>query len=188
MAENPISISLLNDFVFCPASIYFHGLEQDAEKIVSQDTFQINGTAVHKSVDNGTYSSKKNVLQSLFVYCERYNLYGKIDVFYVDSGILIERKKKISTVYDGYVFQLYAQYFALTEMGYDVKVLRLYSYDDNKTYSVDLPRENSILFQKFEQIIQGISSFSFERFYQINQLKCEHCIYEPLCFYSELKE
>ena len=103
MAENPISISLLNDFVFCPASIYFHGLEQDAEKIVSQDTFQINGTAVHKSVDNGTYSSKKNVLQSLFVYCERYNLYGKIDVFYVDSGILIERKKKIFVIHSLFV-------------------------------------------------------------------------------------
>lgn len=74
MAENPISISLLNDFVFCPASIYFHGLEQDAEKIVSQDTFQINGTAVHKSVDNGTYSSKKMYYKA-FLYTAKDTTY-----------------------------------------------------------------------------------------------------------------
>ena len=31
MSENPILISNLNDFIFCPVSIYFHSLEKDAD-------------------------------------------------------------------------------------------------------------------------------------------------------------
>ena len=66
------------------------------------------------------------MLQGVSVYCEKYNLVGKIDVFDEKTGILTERKKKIKTVYDGYIYQIYAQYFSLIEMGYKVNELRLY--------------------------------------------------------------
>lgn len=48
------------------------------------------------------------MLQGVSVYCEKYNLVGKIDVFDEKTGILTERKKKIKTVYDGYIYQIYA--------------------------------------------------------------------------------
>ena len=114
MSENPLIISQLNDFIFCPASIYFHSLENE-ENIMTQDSFQLNGTTAHKSSDSATYSTKKSVLQGIGIYCDKYNLSGKIDVFDSKTGVLIERKKKIKTIYDGYVFQIYAQYFALLE-------------------------------------------------------------------------
>lgn len=188
MTENPLPISILNDFIFCPVSIYFHSLEQDMEKLISQDTFQINGTAAHRAVDNKIYSSKASILQSAFIYSEKYNLYGKIDIFDSESGILTERKKKISTVYDGYVFQLYAQYFALTEMQYSVNTLRLYSMDDNKIYPIELPSENGLMLRKFEQTVIDINSFDMDCFHQTNLLKCTRCIYEPLCSFSAIKE
>ena len=75
-----------------------------------QDSFQLNGTDAHKYSDSATYSTKKGVLQGISVYCEKYNLVGKIDVFDEKTGILTERKKKIKTVYDGYIYQIYAQY------------------------------------------------------------------------------
>ena len=50
------------------------------------------------------------MLQGISVYCEKYNLVGKIDVFDEKTGILTECKKKIKTVYDGYIYQIYAQY------------------------------------------------------------------------------
>ena len=46
--ENAISISMLNDFIFCPASIYFHLLYDGVENILFQSEFQLNGTKAHK--------------------------------------------------------------------------------------------------------------------------------------------
>lgn len=61
MSENPIAISNLNDFIFCPVSIYFHSLDYDTEKMTYQNSDQLNDTAVHTTVDSGTYSSKKSI-------------------------------------------------------------------------------------------------------------------------------
>lgn len=183
MSENPISISNLNDFIFCPVSIYFHMLEAD-DNILSQDIAQINGSHSHKSSDTAAYSTKKNMLQGISVYCREYNLCGKIDVFDADKGILTERKKHIKVIYDGYVYQLYAQYFSLTEMGYDVKELRLYSMDTNTVYNIELPKNNPDMQNKFINLISDMNTFSISGFTQDNAEKCNNCIYEPLCSFS----
>ena len=73
--ENPIVISNLNDFIFCPASIYFHSIDSDAEKLTFQDHYQLNGTAAHEKSDNGEYSDRKDILQAISVYCEKYDIY-----------------------------------------------------------------------------------------------------------------
>lgn len=187
MSEQPLAISQLNDFIFCPASIFFHSLETE-ENIMVQDSFQLNGTNAHKHSDSATYSTEKSVLQGVSVYCEKYNLIGKIDVFDEKTGILTERKKKIKTVYDGYIYQIYAQYFSLIEMGYKVNELCLYSMDDNKIHTVSKPEENKIMLDKFEHIISEINNFSFRDFNQSNISKCQRCIYEPLCSFSCLKK
>lgn len=187
MSENPVSISNLNDFIFCPASIYFHLLDYETDKLTYQDNYQINGTAVHNTVDSCTYSDKKSVLQSVSVYSEEYNVYGKIDLFDIEKKLLTERKKKINQVYDGYVFQLYAQYFGLKELGYKVKNIRLYSMDDNKVYPVAIPEDDEKMFIKFQRLIENIRDFSFDGFVQTNIEKCKKCIYEELCSFSALK-
>lgn len=188
MSEEPLSISNLNDFIFCPVSIYFHALEDETEVMTYQDSYQINGSAAHKKSDSGKYSSKKSVLQAISVYSSEFNLTGKIDVFDTQSGVLTERKKRIKVIYDGYIFQLYAQYFALREMNYTVNEIRLYSMDDNKTYPVLLPENDPAMYEKFRNTIYEINNFNFENFRQNNRLKCENCIYEPLCSFSALKE
>ena len=73
--------------------------------------------------------------------------------------MLIERKKKIKIVYDGYIFQLYAQYFCLTEMGHEVHKMKLYSMDDNKSYFIPLPENSSHYLQKFNELMQQIRDF-----------------------------
>ena len=184
MTENPIAITLLNDFVFCPASIFFHGLDAGAESLASQCSDQINGSASHAASDSGDYSDRKTVLQAIPVYCEQYGLVGKIDVFDISTGVLTERKRQIKTVYDGYVFQLYAQYFSLSEMGYTVKELRLYSMIDNKKYPVPFPDDDPEMFERFLSTLHKIRSFNFDGFRQDNGEKCLHCIYEPLCSFA----
>ena len=96
--DDLIPISYLNDFIFCPVSIYFHQLYGTQERLTYQCRDQINGTAAHKTVDSSTYSTRKNILQGISVYSEELRLIGKIDVFYQDTGILVERKKRIKTI------------------------------------------------------------------------------------------
>lgn len=177
-----IPITYLNDFIFCPRSIYFHQLCEGENQALYHREAQTKGLIKHNSIEGKSYSNRKNMLQGIFVYCQKYNLCGKIDLFDAEKGVLSERKARIKEIYDGYVFQLYAQYFALIEMGHCVSKLCLYSYEDNKTYNVLLPSENEIMFKKFEDTIAKIRSFTFEGDAGIlNRQKCLNCIYEPLC-------
>lgn len=178
--EQPILITWLNDYVFCPASIFFHNLYGEKNSVSFQGTSQINGTAAHSSIDKGNYSTKSNVFSGISVYCEEYGLVGKIDTFDKSKGILRERKKKIRVIYDGYIFQLYGQYFALKEMGYTVNKLMLHSVDDNKSYPIELPENDLDMFAKFKSTINGINNIDLATFKQTNQEKCKRCIEEFL--------
>lgn len=176
-----IPISYLNDFIFCPLSIYYHQLYGNLSTILYQDLPQIEGRAAHDTIDKRRYSTRKSVLQGIEIYSSRYNLCGKIDLFDIESGVLTERKKRIVTVYDGYVFQLYAQYYGLTEMGYCVRELRFYSKDDNAVHKVCLPEEDLVMKDAFEKVISDINCFQMDAFEPVNASKCRRCIYEPLC-------
>lgn len=186
--DEAIRITELNDFIFCPVSIYFHNLYGDLDKMLYQVGDQINGTHAHEKVDKGEYTYKKSVLMGMDVYCEKYNLIGKIDMYDEERALLRERKKMIKQIYDGYIFQLYAQYFSLIDMGYEVKSIQLYSMDDNKIYNIKRPEEDRKMFEAFENVIDRIKKFKLESFRQENINKCRRCIYEPACDRSVLEE
>jgi len=179
--EDYIPISYLNDFVFCPRSIYFHQLHGRLSTRLYHDLPQIRGKAAHETIDRATYSSRKNILQGIDVYCQQYGICGKIDIFDVNTGLLTERKKHISNIYDGYIFQLYAQYFGLVEMGYKVNQLRFYSSDDNKVYPIELPQKNREMKTRFERTVEQIKNYNLNDHIQANPLKCKNCIYKPMC-------
>lgn len=183
--EAYIPISFLNDFIFCPRSIYFHQLYGSYNTQLYQQKPQVAGKVAHASIDEKTYSTRKNILQSVEIYSERYKLCGKIDLFDVDSGKLSERKREIKTIYDGYVFQVYAQYHALTEMGYTVNSIVLYDITHNKNHPIPLPHENHEMQQKFEKLIDDLNSFDMNKGdFVANEQKCKNCIYSNLCDYS----
>lgn len=120
-------------------------------------------------------------MQAIPVYSEKYNLIGNIDMFNLNTGELVERKKHVTKIYDGYIFQLYAQYYCLCEMGYDVKSLKIYSYDDNKNYKIDLPENNKEMKDKFDKLITDINNFDPSDYRQNNYFKCQNCIYFDSC-------
>ena len=129
----------------------------------------------------------KNAIQhtkifcSIDIYSSEYDLCGKIDLFDMEKGQLTERKKYIETIFDGYVFQLYAQCLCLREMGYTVKSLRFYSSDDNKVYPVLLPEENWDMFEKFRKTNDAMQHFEPAQYEPQNTEKCRHCIYNDFC-------
>lgn len=151
------------------------------DTMIYQGSKQLDGKATHKTVDAQSASTSKNIVTGLDVFSEKYGLVGKIDYYDLGSRTLVERKKKIKTVYDGYIFQLYGQYFSMIEMGYKVDRLELYSMDDNKKYKVLLPEDDSEMLLKFEKVIEDINAFDIEKFSQRNRDKCLNCIYEPAC-------
>lgn len=179
--ERTLRISNLNDFIFCPASIYYHGLYEPLDRSMYQQIDQIRGSHVHESIDRSYYSTSRHILQGIDVYTMKYNLVGKIDIYDVNRGELVERKHNIITIYDGYIFQLYAQYFGLKEQGYCARKLKLYSYKDNKSYVIAIPQHGESKFHQFETLINEIRNFDIKTFYQKNTVKCERCIYSELC-------
>ena len=179
--EPYLKISYLNDFIFCPRSIYFHQCHGGRSTRSFQNTSQVGGRLAHQTIDEQSYSSKKDILQGVEVYCDKYKIAGKIDIFDKAKGELRERKKKIVQIYDGFIFQTYAQYFALEEMGYTVQKISLYSLDDNRSYPIALPHQDKEKLKAFEKLLENIHNFSLESFFEPNPNKCERCIYSSLC-------
>lgn len=179
--EETIIISYLNDFIYCPASIYFHKLYGRLDGMIYQGERQVEGKVAHRTIDEKVYSSRKNVLQGVEVYSSKYNIIGKIDIYDMDRKLLIERKNKVNEIYDGYVFQVYAEYFGLVEQGYEVEKIVIHSLKDNKNYEIQLPKNDVEMLKKYEKVITDMRSFDLENFKQSNKKKCENCIYEPLC-------
>lgn len=180
--EPYITLSFLNDFIFCPRSIYFHQLYSGLNHDLYKQKPQIAGEAAHGSIGSQSYSSRKNVLQDVEVFSEKYNICGKIDLFDCDEGKLMERKREIKTIYDGYVFQVYAQCHALREMGYTVNEIVIHDMVHNKNYPIPLPEDDAPMQLKFEKLINDINGYNFvEDGVEPNQAKCARCIYSQLC-------
>ncbi len=141
MGEDYITFTQINDFLYSPASLYMHGSFADKASGSFKAKAQIAGTLEHEAIEEGRYSSHKDILQAKTIYSEKYKILGKIDIFNTKTGELIERKNRVSAIYRGLVYQVWAQYFALREMGYDVKKLYIYSKQDNKKYEIKKPTQ-----------------------------------------------
>lgn len=185
LMEENISISNLNDFIFCPRSIYFHNLYSKYDEHMYHSNVQTKGKDAHKNIDSKNYSSKKSILQGIDVYNEELGLIGKIDLFDQDSKTLIERKNKITRLYDGYYLQAYAQYYCLIEMGFEVNKIKFFSISDNKSYPINIPNQNDK--EYLMEIILKIRRFDLtDKNFEQNKNKCEKCIYKELCdYYAE---
>lgn len=175
-----IQISKINDFIFCPLSIYFHGIYESFNEKVYHDTPQTEGKLNHKSIDSGKYSSSKKILQGLEIVSLEWGLIGKLDIFEIEKGELIERKTKIKSIYDGYRYQMYCQMLCLKEAGFCVKKMTVRSLKDNKKFNIEMPDEKEL--EKLKWILWRMRNFNPNDGVKFkNPNKCAHCIYADLC-------
>ncbi len=173
-----IQISKINDFLFCPWSLYFHSVYETFAQNTYKASPQIAGTIAHESVDQEKFSTRKNILQGREIFSQKYGIIGKIDIYDKDKRELIERKRTVKEIYDGYIFQLYAQKLCLEEMGFKVKSMKLYSMTDNKTYTITLTKQQKT---KFKKVLKDMRSFNLTSKKCSNHNKCKNCIYRELC-------
>lgn len=156
--ESYIQISKINDFLYCPRSVYLHSIYENFSDKVFHRSAQVVGRLNHSSIDEGRYSSAKKFLQALPVYSEKYGIAGKIDIYDSEKKHLIERKTKIKKIWQGYIYQLYGQYFCLKEMGYEIEKMFLYSMEDNKKYEIEIPSEKET--SEFGELLEKIKNYN----------------------------
>lgn len=174
-----IQISKINDFLYSPQSLYLHSVYESFSQDTYQETPQKIGTLNHQNIENGTYSSAKRYIQGMSVYSEKYNLGGKIDIYDSETKTLIERKTKINKVYEGHRYQLYAQMFALEEMGYPVEKLCIQSLQDNVRYTIPLPMPFEVT--AFEKVIERMRSYDATQ-KDPSVYRCDLSIYRHLSY------
>lgn len=176
--ESYIQISKINDFMYCPASLYLHGMYEGFSEKTFHEKPQVVGKINHEAIDEKTYSTARRFLIGMDVYSQKYNIMGKIDIYDQEARALIERKTKIKQIFDGYRYQLYAQYFCLVEMEYPVKKLVLRSIQDNKNYQIPIPTEKDT--KEFEELLHAIWVFDPKNLFSHQCLKCQMSIYGSL--------
>ena len=71
-----ISISTLNDFIFCPYSIYLHNVYMETDETMYHAIPHTQGRMAHATIDKKTASNRSDVILSLPVYSEEYGLMG----------------------------------------------------------------------------------------------------------------
>lgn len=81
--EDYISISTLNDFIFCPYSIYLHNVYMEADEGLYHATPQTRGRIAHESIDNKKVSNRADDLQSLPVISEENAIHRDKEVVYL---------------------------------------------------------------------------------------------------------
>jgi CRISPR-associated protein Cas4 len=176
--ESYIPISKINDFLYCPKSLYLHLMYENFDESLFHDKPQIEGRLSHQSIGEKTYSTAKRFIVGKEVYSEKYKIMGKIDIYDTETKTLIERKTKVKRIFDGYKFQIYAQYFCLKEMGYEVERIVLRSLKDNKNYEISLPTHKDE--EEFEELINKIWFFDARELINHRCPKCDRSIYRVL--------
>ncbi len=149
--EYYIPISTLNDFIFCPYSIYLHNVYMETDEGLYHATPQTRGKIAHETIDNKKASNRVEDLQALPIISEEYGLMGKIDIYKGKEHKLIERKYQLKNIYQGQIYQLWAQYLCMKEMGFDVKEIAFYVISTNKMIPIDLP--NHIQLSEFQRFL-----------------------------------
>ena len=142
-------------------------------------TPQTRGRIVHETVDQKKSSNRSNDLLALPVISEEYGLIGKIDIYRGRERRLIERKYQLKRIYQGQIYQLWAQYLCMVEMGYDVKTIAFYEISTNKMIPVELP--NEVQLKDFRAFLDSFRCYVPSQPMKTNINKCMHCIYCGIC-------
>lgn len=176
--ESYIQISKINDFLYCPRSVYLHSIYENFSSKTFHQTPQVVGKLNHETIDNKRYSSAKRYLQGSSVYSEKYGIAGKIDIYDSEKKHLIERKTVVKKIWQGYIYQLYAQYFCMKEMGYGIDRMFLYSMQDNKKYEISVPAKKEI--KEFEDVLDKIKNYDPLADKKHSCPKCRESVYGGL--------
>lgn len=185
MGENYIPLSMLNDYIFCPYSIYLHNIYMEADEGVYHATPQVQGRIAHDAVDHKRSSTRKDDLMAFAVYSDQLGIIGKIDTYKSRERHLIERKYQLRKIYQGQLYQLWGEFFCMKEMGYEIEKVSFYEISTNTMMPQQLPRQKE--WEELKAFVERFRAFDPSQPVETNPNKCAHCIYCPLCEKSNME-
>ena len=181
MASEPVMISALNQYVFCPrrcALMHVEGIWSDNEHTTI-------GALLHDHTDAPGYESDGDVtvLRALPLYSSRYGLVGKADIVEMRAGAPtpIEYKKGKRRRFENDDIQLCAQALCLEEMfGIAVTEGCIYHAASKRRRKVTLDDK---LRRETQQTIEAVRRLLAEERVPPAILKprCEGCSLRPVC-------
>lgn len=174
--EHYLPISILNDFIFCPYSIYLHQIYDAQQEELYHSIFQSRGKRLHNFLHNDTQA---NNLRHAFVVSNRWGIYGRIDEYIDSERELIEYKSSVATPYKGYYYQIWAQYVCLSEMGVRVDKLAFFDLSTETKMPIPIPTQEQL--NELYAHIERIKYYDFSTEIIVNPNKCKKCIYFNLC-------
>jgi len=139
---------------------------------------QIIGKNAHKTVDEKK-ATQAYLIESLPIISHEMGLTGKIDVYNKNNATLIERKYNLKQIFQGQIYQLWAQFFCMTEMGYTINHLRFYEISTHKTTEIPIPTTADKA--KFTLFLSNFRNYNPRKTFEPNPNKCLRCIYCNLC-------
>lgn len=151
----------------------------DADEDVYHATPQVRGRNAHATIDSKTTTPSNDRLESLSVFSQELGVYGKIDVYNRVKTSLVERKYQLKHIYQGQIYQLWAQFFCMIEMGYSISKLAFYEISTRKTTYIEIPGIHEK--KQLLSFVQQYNDFNPRDFKNTNINKCAHCVYLNLC-------
>ncbi|MDY5968816.1 MAG: type V CRISPR-associated protein Cas4 [Bacteroidales bacterium] len=183
MGEDYILLSTLNDYSFCPYSIYLHNIYMETDEGLYHATPQTQGRLSHKVVDGKKSSTRKEDLMAMPVCCHELGIMGKIDIYKGREHHLIERKYQMKRIFQGQLYQVWGEYFCMKEMGYEVDRVSFYEISTNKMLTQRLPGVRE--WGELKSFIEKYKAFDPSETIETSAKKCAHCIYSALCEKTE---
>ena len=139
MDEDPIPISLVANFMFCPRRAW---LEAAGETVDSAQMAQ--GTYDHRRVDRAAGASDADLFQAVNIRHEAWGVSGRLDAARMtDDGVIIREYKatpvkRAMTVTEAMRVQLALQAACLNDMGFRVAGAEIFFTTHHRRVAVDL--------------------------------------------------
>ncbi len=159
-------------------------MTQPHDEELYKATPQTIGDLAHQGSDNKSGSTRKDDIMALHVWCDELGIFGRIDMYKSDRHLLVERKNQLKRIFRGQIYQLWGQYFCLTEMGYPIDHLAFYEIRTRAMDPIELPNEEEK--RELKDMIERFRLFDpASTPFDITPNKCTHCIYCNLCDKTE---
>ena len=180
--EDPVMISALEHFSYCPRQFALIHIEQAFDDNVHTK----RGNAVHERVDEPGVELREGVRveRALPVWSERLGLIGKCDLVEFETDgtpCPIEYKHGPKRVKEHDDLQLAAQALCLEEMtGKPVPKGAIYHFSSRRRREVNI---SATLREKMEAALVGIRSLMREGRLPppVNDRRCDHCSLRDIC-------
>ncbi|MFA7523792.1 MAG: CRISPR-associated protein Cas4 [Acidithiobacillus sp.] len=180
--EDPVPLSALQHWIYCPRQCGLIHLEQQFE----DNVHTARGQAVHHLVDTPGYEVKRGVRveRALPLWSDRFGLIGKADLveFHPDGGIYpVEFKhgRKRGRIHDD--IQLAAQAMCLEDMlGRPVPQGAIYHASSHRRREVDITEDLRALVNETADAIRAMLASGILP-PPVNDARCRECSLREIC-------